>query len=88
MLFMSVQNVRYLLKNVLSLFKNPKSDFGHFSFPQIYWADVKYPWLYGKQHWMIFTTCYSATELMVFCNIMRLGGGPLVLGPTVDTYVK
>ena len=31
---------------------------------------------------------YSAPELMVYLNIMGFGGRPLVLGPTVYTYVK
>ena len=31
---------------------------------------------------------YSAPEFMVYRNMMVLGGQPLVLGPTVETYVK
>ena len=31
---------------------------------------------------------YSAPELMVNLNKLVFGGRPLVLGPTVDTYVE
>ena len=31
---------------------------------------------------------YRQPELMGFRNMMGLGGQPLVLGPTVDTYAK
>ena len=36
----------------------------------------------------IYPSTYSAPELMVYLNMMGFGGQPLVLGPTVDAYVK
>ena len=35
-----------------------------------------------------FNSMYICPELMVYRNMMGLGGRPLVLGPTVYTYVK
>ena len=36
----------------------------------------------------IYCIVYSWPELMIFRDMMGLGGQPLVLGPTVDTYVE